>query len=95
MKLQQIAVLPTSEARSELSSIISRFRAEGSDSTPIYFGSHRKPEGVILPYSLWQELLEQLENMEIENTVHERTSDKSGSKPFDEIIKKLELKKPK
>lgn len=95
MKLQQIAVLPTSEARSELSSIISRFRAEGSDSTPIYFGSHRKPEGVILPYSLWQELLEQLENMEIENTVHERISDKSSAKPFDEIIKKLELKKPK
>jgi len=94
MKLQQIAVLPTSEARSELSAIVSRFRSEGSDSTPIYFGSHRKPEGVILPYSLWQELLEQLENMEIENMVHERTWDKSDPRPFEEIIKKLDLKKP-
>lgn len=95
MKLKQIEVLPTSEARSELSAIVSRFRAEGSDSTPIYFGSHRKPEGVILPYSLWQELLETLENIEIENIVNERASDNSNPKPFDEIVKKLELKKPK
>jgi PHD/YefM family antitoxin component YafN of YafNO toxin-antitoxin module len=94
MNLKQIAVLPTSEARSELSSIISRFRTEGSDSTPIYFGSHRKPEGVILPYSLWQELLEQLENIEIENIVLERTSDKSNPQPFDELVRKLGLKKP-
>ena len=94
MKLKHSEVLPTSEARSELSAIISRFREEGNESTPVLFGSHRKPEGVIIPFSMWQEILEQIEDIELEKLVRDRISDGNKSLLFDELVKKLNLDKP-
>jgi len=94
MNLKQSEVLPTSEARSGLSAIISRFREEGSDAVPVLFGSHRKPEGVIIPISMWQEILEQIEDIELEKLVRDRVSDGSKSLLFDELVKKLKLDNP-
>lgn len=94
MKLKQEQVLPTSQARSELSMIISRFREEGTKSTPVLFGSHRKAEGVIIPFSMWQEILEQIEDIELGKLVRDRISDASKSLLFDELVKKLKLDNP-
>jgi len=94
MKLKQTEVLPTSEARSGLSAIISRFREEGSKSAPVLFGSHRKPEGVIIPFSMWQDILKQIEEIELGKLVRDRISDGSKSLLFDELVKKLKLDKP-
>ena len=91
MKLKQEQVLPTSQARAELSMIISRFREEGSTSAPVLFGSHRKAEGVIIPFSMWQEILEQIEDIELGKLVRDRISDGSKSLLFDELVKKLNL----
>ena len=94
MNLKQSEVLPTSEARSELSAIISRFREEGKESAPVLFGSHRKPEGVIIPFSMWQEILGQIEGIELEKLVRDRILDGSKSLLFDELVKKLKLDNP-
>lgn len=94
MKLKQAQVLPISEARSELSTIVSRFREQGAESTPVLFGSHRKPEGVIISFSMWQEILEQIEDIEIEKILHNRISNDNKSLLFDELVKKLKLDKP-
>jgi Asp-tRNA(Asn)/Glu-tRNA(Gln) amidotransferase A subunit family amidase len=39
-----------SEVRARLSDIVARFRREGAAAEPVAFGSHRKPEAILIPY---------------------------------------------
>lgn len=50
-------VLSASDARKMLNSALDRFRREGAHSEPVVFGSHRKPEAVLIPYARYQQLL--------------------------------------
>ncbi len=75
-----IPVVPTSVARARLSSILGEFRKDGADAEPVIFGSHRKPEGVMLSYESYERLLNLLEDMDIAAIVKERLGD--GSKPI-------------
>jgi antitoxin StbD len=43
-----------SEVRQGLSGILARFRREGAAAEPVAFGSHRKPEAVLLPYEIYE-----------------------------------------
>lgn len=56
----------TSEARIELSRTLARFRSDGERSEPLVFGDHRRPEGVVLPYSVYQKLEVALEQIRFE-----------------------------
>lgn len=47
-------VHPLSEVRQRLSGILARFRREGAAAEPVAFGSHRKPEAVLLPYEVYE-----------------------------------------
>ncbi len=47
-------VHPLSEVRQRLSGILARFRREGAAAEPVAFGSHRKPEAVLLPYEAFE-----------------------------------------
>ena len=47
-------VHPLSEVRKRLSGILARFRREGAAAEPVAFGSHRKPEAVLLPYEVYE-----------------------------------------
>ena len=47
-----IQVHPLSEVRQRLSGILARFRREGAAAEPVAFGSHRKPEAILLPYEV-------------------------------------------
>jgi hypothetical protein len=47
-------VHPLSEVRQRLSGILARFRREGASAEPVAFGSHRKPEAVLLPYEVYE-----------------------------------------
>ena len=47
-------VHPLSEVRQRLSGILARFRREGAAAEPVAFGSHRKPEAVLLPYEIYE-----------------------------------------
>ena len=49
-----LQVHPLSEVRQQLSGILARFRREGAAAAPVAFGSHRKPEAVLLPYEVYE-----------------------------------------
>lgn len=78
-----IEVVPTSEARSALPSTLTRFRAEGLLAEPMVFGGHRKPEGVVLPYELFERLLPAIEDVVLAETVRERLARNETPIDFD------------
>src|ERR1700678_1439324 len=49
-----IHVQPLSEVRQRLSGILARFRREGAAAEPVAFGSHRKPEVILIPYEVYE-----------------------------------------
>jgi PHD/YefM family antitoxin component YafN of YafNO toxin-antitoxin module len=53
-------IVTTGEARDDLHRIAKRFDA--GDAEPVYFGSHRRAQGVIVPVDIWEKLLEQVED---------------------------------
>jgi hypothetical protein len=53
-------VRPVSEVREELSRALARFRREGAAAEPVVFGSHRKPEAVVLPFAVYAAMLAEL-----------------------------------
>jgi antitoxin StbD len=55
-------VLPTTEVRARLSQIVAGFARRGVGAEPVTFGSHRKPQGVIIPWELWVELAPAVED---------------------------------
>ncbi len=54
------AVIPTSEVRAALGKITKRFDA--GDTKPVFFGSHRRPQAVLVPIAVWEKLLEHAED---------------------------------
>ena len=92
MKQSIIEVLPTSEARSLLSSTVMRFRQEGIAAAPLLFGSHRKPEGVVLPFELFERLLPEIDNILLAERVRERINEGSESLPLEQLIEELGFK---
>ncbi len=85
--LQQ--VLPTTEARTQLPAAASRFRREGLTAEPIVFGNHRKPEGVMLPFALFEKLLPAIEEVLLAETVRARIADPTPNESFDELVQDL------
>jgi len=53
-------VVTTGEARDALHQIAQRFDA--GEGEPVYFGSHRRAQGVIVPVRVWERLLEAAED---------------------------------
>lgn len=53
-------VVTTGEARDALHQIAQRFDA--GEGEPVYFGSHRRAQAVIVPVEVWERLLEQAED---------------------------------
>jgi hypothetical protein len=53
-------VVPTSEVRAELSKITKRFDA--GDTEPVFFGSHRRTQAVLVPIATWDRLLAHAED---------------------------------
>lgn len=54
------AVVPTSEVRASLSQITKRFDA--GDPEPVFFGSHRRAQAVLVPIATWEKLLAHAED---------------------------------
>src|SRR4051812_13821048 len=51
-----IHVQPLSSVREHLSQVVARFRREGSAAEPVVFGTHRRPEAVLVPYEAYAEM---------------------------------------
>jgi hypothetical protein len=56
----RIEVLSVREAREQLPSLLDRFRQ--GDRRPVFLGSHRRTEAVMLPVKIYDELVEQRRN---------------------------------
>lgn len=68
--------MTTGEARDALHQIAKRFDA--GEGEPVYFGSHRRAQGVIVPVDVWEKLLEQAEDeLDIE-FARQRLTDDDG-----------------
>lgn len=70
----------TSEARSGLTATVKRFREQGGAAEPVLFGSHRKPEAVILPYETYEAVRGVLEDLAIAVEVDKRDRSDDGTR---------------
>lgn len=61
--IAQDGVQATSIARAELTTRVAEYKSLGAEARPIVFGSHRKPQAVVLPYELFTELLDVAEGV--------------------------------
>ena len=68
----------TSEARQNLTATVRRFREQGASADPVVFGSHRRPEAVVIPYQAYEELVELAEEIVVAHTLRERDERDSG-----------------
>ncbi len=53
---RELRVLPTNEVRARLNKITAEFDQAGADADPVVFGSHRRPQAVLLSWEAWTEL---------------------------------------
>ena len=83
-------VLPTTEARDRLSEILREFERQGAAAEPVTFGSHRRPQGVLLSWSLWLELLPVIEDHLDALEASQRLLDSAERRlSFDEVARAL------
>jgi PHD/YefM family antitoxin component YafN of YafNO toxin-antitoxin module len=81
-------VLPTTEARSKLSQIVARFEQDGVGAEPVAFGSHRRPQGIIISWKLWLEILAAIEDHLDAAEVRHRLEEAGDERvSFDEVAK--------
>jgi antitoxin StbD len=80
-----LKVVPTSEARIALPSTLARFREEGPFAEPMVFGGHRKAEGVVLPYELFERIMPAIEAEMLAATVRARLSQHDQPVDFDDF----------
>jgi hypothetical protein len=67
------AVLTTSDVRANLGQITKRF--DDGDPDPVFFGSHRRAQAVLVPIATWEKLLEHAEDELDRATARERLAD--------------------
>ncbi len=73
-------VVPSAEARDHLSGYLKLFRKQGGQAEPVVFGSHRKPEGVILSYERYEWLTEVLDELVASEEVREALVKDTGKR---------------
>lgn len=71
-----------SDTRRNLSRHLQRFREEGVDAEPVVFGSNRRPDAALLPYEMFELLLELAEDIVIAQRVREHEAMDSGNRTF-------------
>lgn len=72
-----LEILPTTEARAKLSQILAGFELDGVNAEPVTLGSHRRPQGVIIGWDLWLEILPAIED-HLDATEARRRLDDAG-----------------
>jgi len=53
---RELRVQPTNEVRARLNKITAEFDQGGADADPVVFGSHRRPQAVLLSWAAWTRL---------------------------------------
>lgn len=86
---RQLEVMPTTEARSKLSQIVAEFERVGAAAEPVAFGSHRRPQGVIIAWDLWLEILPAIEDHLDAAEARQRLEAASELASFDDVASAL------
>ena len=73
-------VLPTTEVRAKLSQIAAEFERHGTGAEPVAFGSHRRPQGIILPWELWLDILPAVEDQLDAADARQRLAEAGGER---------------
>jgi antitoxin StbD len=79
------------EARSALSSVLSRFRVEGVVAAPVVVGRRGEAEGVLVPFALFERLLPAVEEVVLVEAVRARLAERAASVDFDEFAARYGL----
>jgi hypothetical protein len=74
-------------ARAALHRIAQGFDA--GDTHPVYFGSHRRAQAVIVPVGVWEQLLEQAEDDLDLATAQDRVTKDNGDRPSHDTVTTL------
>lgn len=83
-------ILPTTVARAKLSQIAAEFELHGASAEPVTFGSHRRPQGVIIAWELWLEILPAIEDHLDASEARQRLNDAGSDRlSFDAVAKAL------
>jgi len=77
-------VVTTGEARDDLHRIARQFDA--GEGEPVYFGSHRRAQAVIVPVDVWERLLEQAEGELDVQIAQKRLASTSRRLTHDEVV---------
>lgn len=67
-------IVPTSEVRAALGQITRRF--DDGDPEPVFFGSHRRAQAVLVPIATWEKLLAHAEDELDLKLAHRRLADR-------------------
>jgi DUF1365 family protein len=59
---------------------VARFREQGLEAEPVLFGDRRRPEAALLPYEMFQLLLDLAEDAAIAYRVRERIATDDGAR---------------
>ena len=85
-------VLPVNEARTNLSRLLAGFREQGLCAEPVFVGSHRRPEGVLVSIELFDEMAPFIEDVLIAREARRRLARRSGDLvTHDELLAELEI----
>ena len=89
-RIVPLEVLPTSEARAELTTITAEFRAHGAAAGIVVFGNRRVPEAAVVPFELIELLDPVIEDLVIAARVRERLATDDGSRfSVDDVAEEL------
>jgi hypothetical protein len=92
-RIRPTEVIPTSEARAELTSITAEFRAHGAAAGIVVFGNRRVPEAAVVPFELIDLLDPVIEDLVIAARVRERLDQDDGRRfTVDEVADELGLR---
>ena len=83
-------VMPVSEARREFSTILKSF-TDQSHSEPIYIGAHRKAEAVLIPVSIWEYMLDLIDDIAIAKIIEARKDGPFVEMTLEELAKEIGL----
>ncbi len=69
-----------SDTRKNLTKHVKRFREQGLDAEPVVFGDNRRPDAALLPFEMFEFLMEVAEDIAIAQRVRARTEADTGSR---------------
>jgi antitoxin StbD len=83
-------VLPTNEARARLNQIAAGFDHDGPDAAPVVFGSHRRAQGVIVSWQLWQRIAPAVEDALDADLVRRRLGEPGDRLSHEQLLAMLD-----